>query len=81
MAKYDALRRHLLARSGDLHVMEFDDIAGLVGGLPPSASRYLEWWSNHDGRHVQAHAWLAAGWRVDHVDLRQRRVKFRKTSS
>jgi len=48
----------------------FEDIDGLVGGLPPSARADRTWWGNtlNPGR-VQAHAWLGAGWRVDRVDL------------
>jgi hypothetical protein len=39
--------------------MTFAEISRFVGGLPPSAYRYREWWANdHGGRHVQAHAWL-----------------------
>lgn len=45
--------------------------------LPRSAEIYREWWSNElVGSHVQARAWMNAGWRVDTVDLMGRVVKF-----
>lgn len=53
----------------------FDEIANLVGGLPPSAFRHRPWWAN-DARHVQAAAWMAAGWRTEAVDLDRRQVTF-----
>lgn len=62
--------------------MEFEQITAMVpGGLPPSAydpPRRM-WWSNTaDSRHVQAAAWLAAGYAVapGGVDYGQRRVRF-----
>jgi hypothetical protein len=35
--------------------------------LPQSASKYREWWAN--GGHIQANAWLDAGWKVEYVVL------------
>lgn len=74
MAKYDPLRDHLVHVLGDQHGMTFYEIADLVGGLPPSAFQYREWWDNSS--HVQADAWRAAGWHVDSVSLTSRRVTF-----
>ncbi|GAA4595874.1 hypothetical protein GCM10023107_35640 [Actinoplanes octamycinicus] len=51
----------------------FDEIAALVGGLPPSAG-LRQWWANAD--HPQAHAWRTAGYRVQQVYLDRRRVRF-----
>jgi hypothetical protein len=57
--------------------MTFAEISRLVGGLPPSAYRYREWWANdHGSRHVQAHAWLEFGRRVEAVDLKRQVVRF-----
>jgi hypothetical protein len=39
--------------------MTFEEIARLVGGLPPSASVHPAWWSNSRS-HVEAAAELAA---------------------
>lgn len=51
----------------------FDEIAELVGGLPPSAG-LRQWWAN--GAHPQAQAWRAAGYQVQQVNLDRRRVRF-----
>ncbi|HKN98504.1 MAG TPA: hypothetical protein VJX10_15400 [Pseudonocardiaceae bacterium] len=54
--------------------MDFADVAELVGGLPPSAFQYREWWANSG--HSHAAAWRSAGWQVDMVDLGRERVRF-----
>ena len=79
MAKYDPLaawlRRQLDRREVTLG---FDDVERLIeSGLPASAHRHQAWWSNSES-HVQATAWMAAGWHVDAVDQRARRVRFRR---
>ena len=79
MSKYDALREYL-ERSGRGTVsMSFEAISDLVGGLPPSAFKYREWWANErEGRHVQARAWIAAGLHVSEVNLSRQTVTFQK---
>jgi hypothetical protein len=68
-AKYDPLQRHLENAPADEPVsLTFEEISGLVGGLPPSSSRQM-WWSNTTNEtRVQARSWIAAGRRV--VELR-----------
>jgi len=78
MGRYDPLFEHL-CRAADAPVeMTFDELAALVGDLPPSAVRSPAWWSNHPAgsRHVQARAWLNAGREVEHVDRTAGRVRF-----
>jgi hypothetical protein len=78
MSKYDPLRHHLVAaRSGELP-MSFADIEALLGfSLPRSARAYAPWWANETrGGHVQAGAWLRAGWRTTRVDVAGERVVF-----
>ncbi|MGI8684007.1 MAG: DUF7662 domain-containing protein [Acidimicrobiales bacterium] len=78
MGKYDPLFEHL-CRAPDAPVdMTFDEIATLVGALPPSATRSPSWWANTPGgsRNVQAHAWLNAGREVERVDRAAGRVRF-----
>ena len=78
MAKYDALFEYL-CRAADAPVeLTFDEIEGLVGALPTSATRSKQWWENESSgaRQVQAKAWLNAGREVERVDLRARFVRF-----
>jgi hypothetical protein len=68
--KYSALTAMLLAaaKRGDAELtFRFDDLDGQIpGGLPPSARKYREWWSNSGQPHSVA--WRRAGWRVDAVN-------------
>ena len=73
--KYEPLRREL-ERSDRSIEMSFDEVARLVGGLPPTAYRRPQWWSNNLSGHVQAAAWLSGGRRVAMVDLTAQRVRF-----
>ena len=77
MPKYTPLFEHL-CRAGDGPLeMTFDEIDGLVGGLPASANRLPAWWANDaGGRNAQAKAWLDAGRTIDRVDVAGRRVTF-----
>ncbi len=79
MAKYDPLRDHLKADGSPLITLSFTTIAGMVGGLPESASDYRSWWSNQRGssRYVQARAWREAGYLAD-PDLMNQLVQFRR---
>ena len=75
MSKYDPLL-DCLARSSQPAEMSFADISELIGGLPPTAYRRLQWWSNNSNGHVQARAWLDVGRRVESVDFSNLRVRF-----
>ena len=77
MGKYDPLFEHLCAAGDQPVQMSFLEIEDLVGPLPASAVKHAAWWSNdHDGRHVQARAWLEAGREVRVVDRERRLVSF-----
>ncbi len=68
--KYEGLAARLAGSDSRTVTMMFDELDSLVGGLPQSAKVHRAWWANeHAGRHVQAHAWLGAGFRVDDVEL------------
>jgi hypothetical protein len=83
MAKYDPLGRHLMQQSEDEVLLTFAQIEGMIGGaLPASARNHLEWWANETNprtTHVQARAWLDAGFKTS-VDLNRQRVMFRRTA-
>jgi hypothetical protein len=76
--KYEPLRQWLKSESSRGEItMSFADVERLIGAvLPSSAFRHQAWWAN-DATHVQAEAWMSAGWLVDAVDQRARRVRFR----
>lgn len=76
--KYGPLRTFLEEVPQDQRMvsLSFSDVDRLVGGLPPSATKYREWWANDS--KSQAQAWRAAGWRVDSggVDMNAGTVRF-----
>lgn len=77
--KYDPLHRHLAAaaRGGDDCIqLGFDEIDRLTGGLPDSARKYREWWSNSSQPH--AWAWREAGWLVAMVNQTAGTVRFER---
>ena len=77
MAKYDPLARLLRAATTNSVRASFAELDVLVGGLPRSARIHAVWWSNEvGGRHVQAHAWTIAGFKVDAVDMSREVVTF-----
>jgi fatty acid/phospholipid biosynthesis enzyme len=61
----------------------FAQIEEMIGEpLPPTArsqKRYQMWWSNATNHHIQAQAWVSAGWKREHVDLAAEIVTFVRT--
>ncbi|MDY0019900.1 MAG: hypothetical protein RBT47_07860 [Anaerolineae bacterium] len=83
MGKYDPLSDFLKAIAD--HVTEmtltFEQIERLIEDrLPPSARSYRAWWANPTSiqDHPYAQAWLAAGWRVETVNLQEGWVRLRR---
>jgi hypothetical protein len=78
MAKYTPLRDHLRQCKSDSLTLQFSEIEQILGAaLPKSAHSYRPWWANEaDGRHVQAHSWMEAGYLVDDVNQTARRIRF-----
>jgi hypothetical protein len=83
--KYDPLRDYLetIKHEGITNLqMAFAEIEELLGEeLPDSARKHRAWWGNDYSTHVQATAWLSAGWLVDDVDMNKEQVAFRQTNS
>ena len=68
--KYQPLTDFLQAQPGEVVTLTFEHLEQVLGeSLPASARQHAAWWANEigDTRHVQARAWLAAGWRVEAV--------------
>lgn len=80
--KYDSLINHLLACKGNRLQFTLKQIEKIIGdSLPPSAYYLRQWWENSKSssrRHVQAIAWISAGWEVDKIDFNTQQVFFRK---
>jgi hypothetical protein len=78
MRKYDPLSAYLRGRPGNRATLSFSDVEAVLGQpLPASAYRHRAWWANESkGAHVEAWAWLDAGWKVEDVNLTAQRVTF-----
>lgn len=83
MGKYGPLGRFLQATPAGIlaYTFSFFQVEQILGAnLPTSARKYREWWANErtPGGHVQAQAWLSAGWEVESVSLESEWVRFRR---
>ena len=79
MTKYDPLKVFLEGHSEAEVPANFREIETIVGSrLPPSAFKHRAWWSNNPDNHVNARAWLAAGYETDQVDLTAQTLIFRR---
>jgi len=78
--KYTLLQNHLAGYPSDKRdvTLSFEHIERIISDiLPASATKHRAWWSNEkNGRHVSAHAWMDAGWKVDTVNFNQKWVRF-----
>ena len=80
MSKYEPLRRHLESLAQDSWEVPFPEIEKVLGfPLPSSAHRHTAWWANEShGSHSHSRSWQDAGWETSGVDLRGKRVCFRR---
>jgi len=81
VSKYNGLTSHLKFRGAftDTVKLSFARLDGIIGSnLPMGAYRNESWWSNSPGS-AQAKAWLAAGWEVQEVNLKEGYTVFKKT--
>jgi hypothetical protein len=73
---YTPLTEYLTSQSfGNGYVTcSFEKIEEILHfNLPQSAYNYQSWWANEkQGSHVEAHAWLDAGWKVDTVNFQEK---------
>lgn len=78
-SKYYALYQHLRQGKKEEITLTFAAIERLIGGpLPASARQTRGFWSNRDKGALQAMAWIDAGYAVANIDLKEKRVTFRK---
>ncbi|MBA3811921.1 MAG: hypothetical protein H0X27_09855 [Caulobacteraceae bacterium] len=78
MSKYEPLKQWLRRRPESEVPLSFAEVEALLGfALPHSARRHAPWWANEArGSHVQAGAWLGAGWRTSRVNIGGEKLVF-----
>jgi len=80
-SKYQPLRQHLTGAASDRIRLSFAEIERILCfSLPHSARQYAPWWANTGGSHIQADAWMNAGWRTAQVDVPGEQVTFERIS-
>lgn len=79
MSKYDSLAGFLKSQTVERVPMTFSEVENVLGfKLPSSARDYPAWWANEHKTHVQARAWLTAGFETESVDLSSRKLVFKR---
>ena len=81
-SKYQPLTIHLRGQRSARAPMTFAEIERVISAkLPPSASKHRAWWSNNPLNNVMTKAWLDAGFESEDVDLKGRKVVFRRVDA
>lgn len=78
MGKYSALADYLRAQNRDEVPMTFAQIERLIGDRLPASHQYRAWWSNNSFNSVMTKAWLGAGFESANVNMKERKLVFRK---
>ena len=79
MSKYQTLNRFFMAQTTALLPMTFDEVQREAGfTLPASAGLHQAWWANDHTGHVQARAWLDAGYETEQIDMDARKLVFKR---
>jgi hypothetical protein len=61
--------------------MTFAEIERVVGNkLPPKAQHHRAWWSNNPSNNVMTKVWLDAGFESAQVDIKGRKLVFRRAA-
>lgn len=82
MAKYTPLGDYLRSQEKPFVPMTFAEIERVIGDkLPPKAQYHRAWWSNNPSNSVMTKVWLEAGFETQQVDMRERKLVFRKVSA
>jgi hypothetical protein len=78
MSKYGALGEYLKRQHRQVVPMTFGEIEKITGSKLPASSRYRAWWSNNDFNSVLTKVWLNAGFKSEQVDMKARKLVFRR---
>lgn len=82
MSKYRTLFQYFQTQATDFLRMTFDEVEREAGfKLPASARAHQAWWANDRMRHVQAKAWLDAGFESEQVDMKAQMLVFRRVKA
>jgi hypothetical protein len=82
MTKYAPLGDFLRAQRTNEVPMTFAEIERVIGAkLPPRSPRYPAWWSNNPWNNVMTKVWLDAGFRTEQVDVKARKLVFRRAAN
>ena len=80
MEKYCNLQKYFEGQNKSPVALSFEEIEEILGfELPSTAINQRSWWGNEDietTRHSQCRAWRNAGWEVESVDFKERKVAF-----
>lgn len=81
--KYTPLENYLreLPKSQMEVTLRFEEIEGILKTqLPSSAYEDRRWWEHEkEGNHVKARAWLNAGWKIERLNVNEKRVMLVRT--
>ncbi|HEX3653888.1 MAG TPA: hypothetical protein VHU18_13800 [Rhizomicrobium sp.] len=80
MSKYQPLTEFLKASSAPQLPLTFAEVETILGvKLPASAYEHPAWWANDAGKsHVQAKAWLSAGYETEQIDKQAKKLVFKR---
>jgi hypothetical protein len=74
--KYTALKSFLESQTQPRLRLSMQEVARIARvQLPASAYEHAAWWANTKS-HVQAEAWLGAGYKTENVDLGAQQIEF-----
>lgn len=79
VSKYNPLHTYLRRIDRREVTLTFAEIEAILQcPLPESARQQKAWWSNRNKGALQARAWRSADYSVEHLDIENSRVTFRK---
>lgn len=80
--KYKKLKAFLASIGAERVALTFQAVERVAEvTLPASAFRRAQWWQNDAVHHVQAQAWMGAGYRTEAVNLAKQSVEFVRVRS
>jgi hypothetical protein len=79
MGKYEPLGAFLRSQRAQEVPITFREIEKITGvKLPPKSQHHRAWWSNNPSNNVMTKVWLAAGYESTQVDMKARKLVFRR---